>query len=173
MVKRLLLGLLKGLVIAGALGALFFYAFGMHAVSGVGAFLLAGLATMLAGVFAGQPPWKTGAWIGSILKGVFGFGLGAGLYWVLQRFAPATDISGLLRAAEPTTVATAPVAFMPIIASIYTMLVEMDDGAEEGSTADPALAKKTGIRIENIDVGEDEGQEVPAASEKGKGTASR
>lgn len=174
MVKRLLLGLLKGLVIAGALGALFFYAFGMHAVTGVGAFLLAGLATLLAGVFAGQPPWKTGAWIGSVLKGVFGFGLGAGLYWVLQRFAPATDISSVLRSTEPTTIATAPLTFMPIIASIYTMLVEIDDGAEEGSTADPALMKKTGIRVENIDVGEEgEGQEVPAASEKNKGGARR
>jgi|LNFM01.1.fsa_nt_gb hypothetical protein len=174
MVKRLLLGLLKGLVIAGALGALFFYAFGMHAVSGVGAFMLAGLATLIAGVFAGQPPWKSGAWIGSILKGVFGFGLGAGLYWVLQRFAPGTDISALLRASEPTTIATAPLTFMPIIASVYAMLVELDDGAEEGSTADPAMLKKTGVRVENIDVGEEtEGQEVSSASEKGKSGARR
>lgn len=175
MVKRLLLGLLKGLVIAGALGALFFYAFGLHAVSGVGAFLLAGLATMIAGVFAGQPPWKAGAWVGSILKGLFGFGLGAGLYWVLQRFAPGTDISAMLRASEPTTLATAPVTFMPIVASVYAMLVELDDGAVEGSTADPSLQKKTGIRVENIDVGEDEseGHEVSAGQAKGKGAAKR
>lgn len=173
MVKRLLLGLLKGLVIAGALGALFFYAFGMHAVSGVGAFLLAGLATLVAGIFAGQPPWKKGAWIGSILKGVFGFALGAGLYWLVQKFAPGVDLQGVLRSSEPTTIATAPLTFMPIVGAIYSMLVEVDDGAEEGSTADPASEKKTGVRVEDIDVGEDEGVEVGANEAKGKGSAKR
>jgi hypothetical protein len=100
MVKRLVLGLLKGLVLAGALGALFFYAFGLHAVSGVGAFMLAGLATLIAGIFAGQPPWKKGAWIGSILKGIFGFALGTGLYWLVSKFAPTMDLQALLRASE-------------------------------------------------------------------------
>lgn len=173
MVKRLVLGLLKGLVIAGALGALFFYAFGMHAVSGVGAFMLAGLATLIAGIFAGQPPWKKGAWIGSILKGIFGFALGTGLYWLVSKFAPSMDLQALLRATEPTTIATAPVAFMPIVGAVYAMLVEVDDGAEEGSTADPALMKKTGIRVENIDVGEEDGVEVSANEAQSKGSAKK
>jgi len=173
MVKRLVLGLLKGLVIAGALGALFFYAFGLHAVSGVGAYLLAGLATLVAGIFAGQPPWKKGAWIGSILKGVFGFALGAGMYWLVQKFAPGMDLQRVLRANEPTTIATAPLTFMPIVGAIYSMLVEIDDGAEEGSTADPASEKKTGVRVEDIDVGEEEGVEVGARESKAKGSARR
>ena len=173
MVKRLLLGLLKGLVIAGALGALFFYAFGLQAVSGVAAFLLAGLATLIAGIFAGQPPWKKGAWIGSILKGLIGFVLGTGLYWLVQKFAPTADMQTLLRASEHTTIAQAPLLFMPMVGAVYAMLVEVDDGAEEGSTADPANDKKTGIRVENIDVGEDEGAEVSASEAKGKGAARR
>ena len=173
MVKRLVLGLLKGFVISGALGALFFYAFGLQAVSGVGAFMLAGLATLVAGIFAGQPPWKQGAWIGSILKGIFGFVLGTGLYWIVQKFAPGMDLQALLRSSEPTTLATAPIAFMPIVGAVYSMLVEVDDGAEEGSTADPALQKKTGIRVENIDVGEDEGVEVGAGQGQSKGAAKK
>jgi ABC-type Mn2+/Zn2+ transport system permease subunit len=174
MVKRLVLGLLKGLVIGGALGALFFYAFGVQSISGALAFVLAGLAALLAGVFAGQPPWKKGAWIGSILKGLFGFGLGAGLYWVVQRFAPGANLQELLRASEATTIATAPVAFMPIVAAVYAMLVEIDDGSEEGSTADPALAKSTGIRVESIDVGEEgEEAEVNAGANDAKRGAKR
>jgi hypothetical protein len=173
MVKRLLLGLLKGLVIAGALGALFFYAFKLQAVRGVGAYLLAALATLIAGIFAGQPPWKKGAWVGSILKGVFGFVLGAGMYWLVQKFAPSVDLQPILHSDGPTTIATAPLTFMPIVGSIYAMLVELDDGAEEGSTADPAVTKKTGIRVEDIDVGEEEGVEVRAGNATSKRSAKR
>ncbi len=169
--KRLVLGLLKGLVIGGVLGALFFYAFGLHHVEGALAYVFAGLAALVAGVFAGQPPWRKGAWIGSILKGLFGFGLGAGLYWLVQKFAPGMDLKDLLRASETTTIATAPVTFMPLIAVVYATLVELDDGAEQGSTADPAM-NATGIRVESIDVGEEEEQAV-ATSEQARRGAKR
>jgi hypothetical protein len=171
MVKRLVLGLLKGLVIGGVLGALFFYAFGLHRVEGALAYVFAGLAALVAGVFAGQPPWRKGAWVGSILKGLFGFGLGAGLYWLVQKFAPGMDLQALLRAHETTTLATAPVTFMPLVASVYAMLVEIDDGAEKGSTADPAMAA-TGVRVESIDVGE-EGEEAASSAQQAKRGARR
>jgi hypothetical protein len=62
---------------------------------------------------------------------------------------------------------------MPIVGAVYAMLVEVDDGAEEGSTADPALMKKTGIRVENIDVGEEEGVEVSASEAQSKSSAKK
>ncbi|MDP3277092.1 MAG: hypothetical protein Q8Q09_18010 [Deltaproteobacteria bacterium] len=165
MVKRLVLGLLKGLVIGGALGALFFLVLGING-SGALAYVLAGLAAAIAGIFAGQPPWRQGAWVGTILKGTFGLGVGAALYWVVQRFLGGVPIPAL-GSVSASTIAEAPIAFMPIVAAVYSMLIELDDGGEDNSAT--AGANKTGVRVDGS-TSEDESQdvEVSASSQQQK-----
>lgn len=133
MLKRLGLGLLKGLLIGGAIGAGLQYGLRWTDASGLLGFLVSMGAAGTAGVFAGKAPWKEGAWIEALLKGMVGVGLGALAYWGLTYVPFSVPFPGL-----PGTHALAalPVVFAPAVAGVYGALVELDD------TGDDADAKK-------------------------------
>ena len=85
---KLLVGLLKGAVIGGAVG---YGAYALAQATDFGnAWLTYGLIGSLVGLFVGRPLWslikdKTStSWI-AILKGAFGFGIGCGLYAILAK----------------------------------------------------------------------------------------
>jgi hypothetical protein len=85
-VLKLILGLLKGAVVGGALG------YGAYALDLGGAmhWLTYGLAGALVGLIAGRPIWalitdKESTTWASILKAIFGFGVGCGLYALVSR----------------------------------------------------------------------------------------
>jgi hypothetical protein len=93
-VLKLILGLLKGAVVGGALG------YGAYALDLGGAMLWVtyGLAGALAGLIAGRPLWalitdKEGtSWV-SVLKALFGFGVGCGLYALVAKAWGGFDIT--------------------------------------------------------------------------------
>jgi len=131
MVKRLGLGLLKGLLIGGAIGAALQYGLQWTDATGLLGFLLSMGVAGTAGVFAGKAPWKDGAWIEATLKGMVGVGLGALAYWGLGYIPLEIPFPGL---AGTHALAALPVVFAPAIAGIYGALVELDDtGAEDGA----------------------------------------
>lgn len=161
--KRLLLGILKGLLIGGTIGAL------IHFVAVDDGTLTSSLANYplyagvgaLSGVLAGRPPWKPGAWIASILKGVFGLGVGAGL------FALASNFIGMkfaLLGGPSVLLAQHPLVFAPIVALLYATFVEIDDGGDQPEEA-PATGVRAGkqLSVDDIDIGEDEEAAKPAA----------
>lgn len=133
--KRLVFGWLKGLVIGGAIGAGVQYGLPeLHMTwpivsGGIAGYLLTMGAAGTAGVFAGKPPWREGAWIEALLKGLFGVGTGALLYWLGSRYGTfPMPFPGL----EGNTVWTAePVLFLPAIAGVYGSLVELDNAGED------------------------------------------
>ncbi|MEI8257887.1 MAG: hypothetical protein WCJ30_19600 [Deltaproteobacteria bacterium] len=142
MFRRLLLGLVKGLVIGGAIGALMQFALGVPLIpAGVLSYLFFGGIAALAGVAAGQPPWREGAWVGSILKALFGFAVGASLYWVAQRFLNF-PIGGLAGLPADAHFAQAPLTFAPALGAVFSMLIELDDGGDQASDS------KTGVRVD-------------------------
>jgi len=137
-VIRLLVGLLKGAVIGGGVG------YGAHALAQStgfsNAWLTYGLIGALVGLFVGRPLWallrdKNTTNIVAIIKAVFGFGVGCGLYALFAKvWAPD------------------PKAFMfgdysiywsPIlggaIGAVYGGFVELDDSIGD----DGSKAKKT------------------------------
>lgn len=132
MLKRLGLGLLKGLVIGGAIGAGLQYGLGWIDAAGLLGFLITMAAAGTAGVFAGKAPWAEGAWIEATLKGMVGVGLGALAYWGLGYVPFEVPFPGL----EGTHALNAlPVVFTPAIAGVYGALVELDntgDGDAKG-----------------------------------------
>jgi hypothetical protein len=146
MLRRLLVGLLKGVLVGGAVGALLHFAFGVTALSAAWmGYLLYGGVALLAGVVAGQPPWREGAWVASILKGAFGFGVGALLYFLGAKFLSGIDLTplaGALPDLAGKTLSQVPLLFAPAVATVYATLVELDDGGEQ-----PATEKKTGVRV--------------------------
>lgn len=148
MLKRLGLGLLKGLVVGGAIGAGFQYGLRWSDVSGLLGFLIAMGVAGTTGVFAGRPPWQDGAWIEASLKGLVGVGLGALLYWLSARWGQfQIPFPGL---AEPASWTELPVVFAPAIAGVYGALVELDNtGADSGSKPTRARVARGRVSLDD------------------------
>ncbi len=146
MIQRLVTGLLKGLFLGGVIGALVQFEL-PQALTGSGWFrvLLYGLLGTLAGVFAGRPPWKPGAWVESLLKGAFGFAVGCGLYALAAHFLPQ-ELPVHIRGLPAGSLASVPVLFAPVLAMVYSALVELDN------TGEPEAVRGTpGVRVANAD----------------------
>jgi hypothetical protein len=128
-VVKLLVGLLKGAVIGGAIG---YGAFALAQATGFGnAWLTYGVVGALVGLFVGRPLWSlirdshATSWI-AILKGAFGFGVGCGLYALLGKaWGPTFAIAG-----EP---AMWPPFVGGAIGAVYGGFVEIDDAVGDGA----------------------------------------
>src|SRR5215213_2370270 len=76
---RVLLGIIKGGVVGAAVGlAAMQVKFG----TGAGAWLVYGLIGFLVGIICGKAIWRHETLVTPLLKGIFGFLLGMGLYWL-------------------------------------------------------------------------------------------
>jgi hypothetical protein len=136
-VVKLLVGLLKGAAIGGAVG---YGAFALSEQTGfANAWLTFGLIGALVGLLVGKPIWallkdKTQTNIIAIIKAAFGFGVGCGLYALIAKaWAPAPEmlvISDYPLFYWPPTLGAA-------IGGVYGGFVELDD-----SIGDDATAKK-------------------------------
>lgn len=123
---KLLVGLLKGAVIGGALG---YGAFALQQSTGFfNGFLAFGVVGLLVGLLVGRPLWSlitdksATTWVG-ILKGIFGFGVGCGLYaLVAKAWQPTFQIAG-----EP---AMWPPFVGGVIGAVYGAFVEADDASD-------------------------------------------
>ncbi len=127
MVIKLLVGILKGAVIGGALG------YGAHALDQSTGFdnpwIVYGLIGAIVGLFVGKPIWtlirdKESTSVIAILKSVFGFGIGCGLYALLAKvWSPDPKM---------LEIAGQPVLYWPptlggAIGAVYGGFVELDD----------------------------------------------
>jgi hypothetical protein len=122
---RLLLGLLKGAVVGAALG---FAAEQIGLADGWG-YVVYGAIGFVVGLVVGRPIWShlldrsSTVWT-SVLKGLFGFGVGAGLYALGHKVVgdPTLAFAGQAR---PLTAWT--YVFGGIVGAIYGAWVEIDD----------------------------------------------
>lgn len=141
---KLLVGILKGAVIGGALG---YGAFALGEATGfTNPWLTYGLIGAIVGLFVGKPIWslirskESTTWI-SVLKSVFGFGLGCGLYAIV---AKAWGGSWYIDAIGQDVLAWQP-TLGGAIGAVYGGFVELDDAiGDDKSAAKPNVdvAKK-------------------------------
>src|SRR5215831_4161351 len=122
---RLILGLIKGAVIGTALGyGAMQTGLGFDGVLG---YVVFGLIGFVVGLLVGRPFWSHLAdrsstiWT-SILKGIVGFGVGAGLYALGSRVNATIAINGDSRSLTQWTF-----IFGGLIGAIYGAWVELDD----------------------------------------------
>jgi hypothetical protein len=132
-VIKLLVGILKGAVIGGALG------YGAYALAQATGFdnpwIVYGLIGAIVGLFVGKPIWslirdKESTSVIAILKSVFGFGIGCGLYALVAKvWDPTLEISTIENVfAWPPTLGGA-------IGAVYGGFVELDDAMGDDKSA--------------------------------------
>jgi len=168
MLKRLGIGLLKGLVLGGALGAALHFGLGLGAVGAIGGFLIATLTGALAAVLSGRPPWQKGAWIESLLKGGAGLVLGAVVYWLASKFIGFGIPFALGSVPAGTAWTSMPLAIAPFVAAVFGGLVELDNtGDDSGAAAKGKKAAGAKVRVQGDDDTE-EAEEPVAEAREGK-----
>jgi hypothetical protein len=137
-VVKLLVGLLKGAVIGGAVG---YGAVQLEDATGFGnGWLTFGLVGALVGLIAGKALWtllrdkNATIWV-AVLKGLFGFGVGCGLYALLAKVWNPTFHIGAYQAQWPPFVGG-------LIGAIYGGFVELDDSIGDDAAAAAEKQKK-------------------------------
>jgi len=132
-VLKLLVGILKGAAIGGALG------YGAYALGQSTGFanpwIIYGAIGAIVGLFVGKPIWsmlrdKSATSVISILKAAFGFGIGCGLYALVAKvWSPSLAIASIDNVfAFPPTLGGA-------IGAIYGGFVEFDDAVGDNPKA--------------------------------------
>jgi hypothetical protein len=126
-ILRLFIGIFKGVIVGGLLGGGLWYLETGGNLQASGAPLsflrwpLYGLVGLVAGLVSGRPPWSKGsAWISSILKGLFGFGVCVGLYFLLDYLVGNLAFMGRPATAWYFAVGAA-------LGAIYAAFIEVDD----------------------------------------------
>jgi hypothetical protein len=121
---RLVLGLVKGAVIGGGLG----YGAYRLGIGGLG-WVLYGAICFVVGMFVGRPIWshladkESTIWT-AILKSLFGFGIGVGIYFLVHKAAhdPSLALGG-----ETHPLTGWPYLFGGALGGVYGGWVEVDD----------------------------------------------
>jgi hypothetical protein len=148
-VIKLLVGIVKGAVIGGAVG---YGAYALAGATGIDSpWLTYGVIGALVGLIAGRSVWSllrdknATAWV-SILKTAFGFGVGCGLYALVAKlWNPAAFMigpNGMLSA--PVNVYSWQVTLGGAIGAFYGAIVEVDDaiGDDKKQSAKQPHAKQ-------------------------------
>ena len=153
MVKRLALGLLKGLLIGGAIGAAI--TFGAHASTPTGgllAYLLALGVGGTTGIFAGRAPWKDGAWVEASIKGVVGVCVAALLYWLGATYAAASIPwpSSLGGAGHAIPWTSLPPLYLGAIGAIYGALVELDHDDDDSPKKKSSVKARVAVDDDTV-----------------------
>jgi hypothetical protein len=139
-VIKLVVGILKGAVIGGAVG---YGAYALASATGFGSpWLTYGVIGAIVGVIAGRPIWSlirdknATTWV-SILKAAFGFGVGCGLYALIAKAWNPAAIHVLI-GDRSINIFEWPVTLGGAIGAVYGGFVELDDAIGDDKKPPPA-----------------------------------
>jgi hypothetical protein len=135
---RLVLGLLKGAVVGGALG---FAALKLGVAGGAAAFVTYALIGALVGMICGKPPWRQDTFWTSALKGIGGLIVGSLLYWGGSKLLGGVHVTlpAALGAPPDRSIAELPILLGPLVGALWGAFIEVDDGGS--ASADKNKAK--------------------------------
>ncbi|SRR5579883_1180270 len=154
MLRRLLVGIVIGLVVGGLAAA--GVVAGLHMTSFLGsggavlAYVFAAVTGVLTGLVAGKPIWASGARIEAGLKAFFGALIAAGGMFALRQWAGGTTVDvGALGPGQALPIGELPALSLPIIAAVLGGFFELDntgdknkDEDKKGEAPESAKAKK-------------------------------
>jgi hypothetical protein len=133
---RLVLGILKGAIVGAAVG----YGAWKIGLGGAGSlgFIVYGLVGALVGVVCGKPIWRQETLFTPLLKSIFGFGIGVGLFFGARKVLGGMHLgiaTGL--GAPDSPLVDLPFLLGPLIGLVYGAFVEVDDGSGKAAPAAP------------------------------------
>ncbi len=138
---RLFIGLVKGAVVGAGVG------YGAYYLGLGGGFhwITYGVIGALVGLLCGRPIWshlldKSSTTWTAILKGIFGFGVGVGLYAIVAKAWGGFDLALM---GETRLVQDWPFVLGGAIGALYGAFVEVDDKPPPGNDSSDARAAKT------------------------------
>lgn len=152
MLRRLIFGLVLGLIVGAALAAGLVRLGEASFAAGSGvllAYLAAAVTGGLTGLIAGKPIWTSGAKVEGGLKALFGALMGVGAMFALRQWATGFDVNlSFLGAGGPAPVGELPAASLPLIAAVLGALFGLDntpgDGDDAGATRKRVSAGSAG-----------------------------
>lgn len=123
---RVIVGLVKGVIVGGAVG---YGILRLGWTSAALAYLACAVVGAVVGVVAGRAPWKAETIWTPVLKMVVGAGIGVGLAALGLHFGPAADINvkALHTGLDAVPFRSGPI-LAPVIGALYGIFVEVDDG---------------------------------------------
>ena len=124
---RILLGVLKGGLVGAGIG----YLAGSAGLAGSAlAFAIYGIVGALVGVVCGKPIWRQETLFTPLLKAIFGFGLGVGLYFLGRKFLGGVHLPlDAIPGAAGQSLTSVPLVFAPVVGILYGVLIELDDAS--------------------------------------------
>jgi xanthine/uracil permease len=138
---RVLLGIVKGGLVGAAVG---FAATKVGFGTGATAWLVYGLVGFLVGIVCGKAIWRHDTLVTPLLKGIFGFVVGLGLYWVAGKTLGGLRLPIATRLGAPDEpIAALPLLLAPLVGILYGIFVEVDDGERKGAAPQPPAPAKT------------------------------
>ncbi len=145
MFKRLLLGVVIGLVVGGLAAGVAIEGLGLVTFVGASgaalAYVFAAFTGVLVGLVAGKPIWAKGGQIEAGLKAFFGALLGAGLMFAIRSWLSVSVDFGALHAGAGL-VGSLPAAALPLIAMLLGGFYELDNTGEDTDKKDGGSAGK-------------------------------
>jgi hypothetical protein len=130
---RLVLGILKGAIVGAVVGA---GAWKVGLAGGALAFVVYGIVGALVGVVCGKPLWRQETLFTPLLKGIFGFAIGVGLFYGAHKLFGAAHLALATGFGAPDRpFIEVPFLVGPLIGLIYGAFVEVDDSTTGGSSA--------------------------------------
>jgi hypothetical protein len=175
MMRRLLVGLVLGLLVGGLVAA--GLVAGLHIVDfafitggAVLAYLTAAVTGVLTGLVAGKPIWASGAKIEAGLKAFFGALIGVGLMFALRQWAGGVrlDLSPI-GAGGPASLGDLPAASLPLLAAVLGGFFELDNTAEKQQAAKEASGAKKRVEAAASGANGKSKARVPGADEAALG----
>ena len=167
MLKRLLTGLVLGLVVGSIFGyALFRVA--PDAMSGVLGYAFAALVGVVIGLVAGKPIWAKGAGVEAGLKAAIGAVLGCGLLLALRYVPLHVPALGEVPAAQLGRHLIGSLAAISTLLAVFYELDNSgdDDSAKHAPTRKRVTSPPTPKRLGTASAEDDDASEPPAPSKR-------
>jgi len=136
---RLVLGILKGAVVGAAVGL-------GAAKVGIGGgtlgYVVSGVVGALVGIVCGKAIWRQETLFTPLLKGIFGFGIGALLYYGAHKLLGGAHLAFATGLGAPDKpLLDVPFLFGPLIGIIWGAFIEVDDSGSGKAKAAAGSAK--------------------------------
>jgi hypothetical protein len=124
MLKRVVLGPIKGGVIGALLAAALVWGMKVSLLTGALSYLVVAVCGFVCGILAGRPVWAASAKMEALLKAIAGGGMAAALLFVLRRFVHDAADLGMLGSGKLLEL---PLLVLPAVGAILALLFEIDD----------------------------------------------